>query len=134
MLTHIFFRDPLRPEVPAEGDVYKILHIHGHRIVLPYGYYEDRERENPLIDPMPIYPDFLKDPKFTSEGAPLVTKMQDVCAHYQGKTLGCFECAECRFYSHCEDLFGICTCPKNKWAIQPIQEKEECNIPKEVSL
>lgn len=116
MLTRIFLQHPSRNEIPQEGELYKVLHLHGHRFELAYGYYEACERDNPLVDPMPIYPDFRKDPKFTGTGAPFVTKMQDVCAHYQGKAIRCPECAECRFYSHCEDLIGICTCPENQRA------------------
>ena len=51
-----------------EGDLYKILNIQGHTFKLYYGYYEDCERENPAVEPMPIYPDFIKSPKYTDTG------------------------------------------------------------------
>lgn len=114
MLKKLFSHNSPPPVVPKEGDLYKILHIHGQRFELAYGYYEACERENPAIDPMPIYPDFIKNPRFTNEGYPFVTKMQDTCAHYDGKR-SCFsECAECYYYSHGDDLLGVCVCPKNK--------------------
>lgn len=112
MLNRIFLQDSSPPAVPQEGDVYKILHIHDHKFELLYGYYEACERENPAVDPMPIYPDFLKEPWFTKEGHPFVTKMQDICEHYHGKASCYSECADCGFYNHGEDLIGICVCPK----------------------
>ncbi|MBR4971572.1 MAG: hypothetical protein IKY59_01215 [Oscillospiraceae bacterium] len=111
MLSQLFLQESRSTATPKEGDVYKVLQIHQRQIELRYGYYEAQERENPDIDPMPIYPDFLKDPWFTDEGFPFVTKMQDVCEHYQGKAADYCECAECSFYSHGDDLIGICVCP-----------------------
>ncbi len=96
-----------------EGDLFKSLEIHGHRFDIYYGYYEDCERENPAVDPMPIYPDFLNAPHYTASGAPFVTKMQDACEHYIGKVTAYKECAECAYYSHGDDFIGICTCPNN---------------------
>lgn len=112
MLTRIFLQDSPQSAVPKEGDVYKVLHIHDHKFELLYGYYEACERENPAIDPMPIYPDFVKEPWFTKEGLPFVTKMQDICEHYHGKNACFSECADCGYYSHGEDLIGVCVCPQ----------------------
>ena len=114
MLSQLFLQESPPSATPKEGDVYKVLQIHQRQIELRYGYYEAEERENPEIDPMPIYPDFLKDPWFTEEGFPFVTKMQDVCDHYQGKDADYCECAECKFYSHGDDLIGICICPQRQ--------------------
>ncbi len=97
-----------------EGDLYKIISLHGHTFPLYYGYYEECERQNPEIDPMPIYPDFLKEPRYTDDGFPFVTKMQDACKHYNGKTGKYNDCAECACYLHGDELIGICICPKNK--------------------
>ncbi len=113
MLTRFFSQNAPPSATPKEGDVYKILHIHDHRFELLYGYYEALERENPAIDPMPIYLVFIKEPRFTKEGFPFVTKMQDVCEHYLGKDSCYCECADCSFYSHGDDLIGICACPHN---------------------
>ena len=97
-----------------EGDLFKKLDIFGQSFEIRYGYYEEYERQNPSIDPMPIYPDFFKKPIYTSDGFPFVTKMQDACKHYEGKKTKCDECAECKFYCSGEDFIGICICPRNK--------------------
>ncbi|MBQ3133634.1 MAG: hypothetical protein IJC17_05115 [Clostridia bacterium] len=100
--------------VYAEGELYRIIRLHDHTFHLYYGYYEDCERENPAIDPMPIYPDFLKNPQHTSDGFPFVTKMQDACQHYKGNKDRFSECAECEYYAHGDELLGICVCPQNR--------------------
>ncbi len=99
---------------PSEGDIYKILNLHGHIFEIRYGYYEDYERNNPFIEPIPIYPNFLDAPKYTEEGFPFVTKMQDACEHYQGEYEQEADCAECKYYSHCDELIGVCKCINNK--------------------
>ena len=72
--------------IPKEGDLFKVINLHGHTFQLYYGYYENCDRDNPAVDPMPIYPDFVAEPRFTSEGFAFVTKMQDPCKHYFGKS------------------------------------------------
>lgn len=115
MLSHILTQIEGSPTpVYREGELYKVLTLHGHTFELRYGYYEDFERENPAIDPMPIYPDFRKEPRHTCEGFPFVTKMQDACKHYSGKPERFADCAECQYYMHGDELLGICTCPKNR--------------------
>ena len=121
MISHLFPQDT-EPQMSVcqEGDLYKIVNIHGRTFKLYYGYYEDCDRENPAVDPMPIYPDFLKEPQYTDEGFSFVTKMQDACRHYKGKAGKFNDCAECQYYMHGDELLGICTCPKNKKAsVQP---------------
>lgn len=102
----------------TEGTLYKVLTVSDRYFPLYYGYYDDCDRRNPMIEPMPIYPDFIQQPCFTSEGHPFVTKMQDACKHYLGIVNGCEECAECAWYRHGEELLGICTCPKNRKEVQ----------------
>lgn len=97
-----------------EGDLYKILQVNGRPFPLYYGYYDECDRKNYLAEPMPIYPDFLRNPCYTEEGAPFVTKMQDACEHYLGAISGCEECAECSWYRQGEELLGICACPANR--------------------
>jgi len=104
----------IQESAPMEGDLYKVINLYGHTFSLYYGYYERCDRENPAVDPMPIYPDFLSEPMFTNEGFAFVTKMQDPCKHYSGKSGRFNECAECHYYLHGDDLLGICTCPRNK--------------------
>lgn len=100
--------------VHKEGELFKRLDIFGKTFEIFYGYYEDREREDPTIDPMPVYPDFLKEPQYTADGLPFVTKMQDACSHYNGKNTSCNECAECSFYRHGDDFIGVCACTENR--------------------
>ncbi len=97
--------------MPREGDLYKRITVSGKTFELYYGYYEEFERE--YNDPIPLYPDFSRQPCYTDDGEPIVTGMQDPCPYYNGKESG-DSCASCRFFENREELFGICTCPKNK--------------------
>lgn len=103
-------------EKHLEGDFYKKIELHGKSFALYYGYYEECDRVNPLCDPIVIYPDFLKDPVYTEDGAPFVTMMQDACDSYKGKARRNEDttCAECKYFSRGEEWFGICTYAKNK--------------------
>ena len=102
--------------VPKEGDLYKVVTVFGKTFELWYGYYEDYERENPTVEPMPIYPNFRKEPLYTDEGEPFVTMMQDACKSYIGdaKRTPDTTCCECKYFQQGEDWIGICLCPKNK--------------------
>ncbi len=94
-----------------DGDIYKVIVLHGRTFEIRYGYYEEFERN--FSDPMPIYPDFLKSPSYTDDGSPFVTQMQDLCQH--GESI--FPdglCVDCKHYQHGEDMIGICTCPANR--------------------
>lgn len=109
-------RNNVQPETYGcmEGNLYKILQVGGRSFPLYYGYYDERDRQNALVEPMPIYPDFLENPQYTETGYPFVTKMQDACQHYWGEANGCEECAECAWYRHGQELLGICCCPQNR--------------------
>ena len=100
----------------TEGELYKVITAHGRTFELYYGYYEECDRQNDAVDPMPIYPDFLSYPIYTDRGFPFVTKMQDSCEDYVGRTTHESECADCEYYSHCEELLGVCTHPNNRKA------------------
>ncbi len=115
MINNLFSQDT-QTSTPThkEGELYKIVNINGHIFELYYGYYEECERKNPDIEPMPIYPNFIKNPKYTNDDFAFVTKMQDACKHYKGKQGQFNECAECEHYLHGDDLIGICTCLNNK--------------------
>ncbi len=113
-MNRITSPDILSNSPNKEGNLFKILNIYGIRFEIYYGYYEDCERENSLVEPMPIYPDFLKEPQFTSDGLPFVTKMQDACRYYKGNRKNFMECAECEYYENGEDLIGVCTNPTRK--------------------
>ena len=113
-MINSFVSDKIHPPPLKEGDLYKKIEIFGEIFEIYYGYYEKRERDNPQIEPMPIYPDFIINPKFTKDGYPFVTKMQDACAYYKGKPSKYSECAECEYYRHGDDFLGICSHGKNK--------------------
>ena len=81
-----------------------IIELFGHTIELRYGYYEEFEREH--NDPVPIYPNFIKEPAYL-DGYPLVTAMQDVCEHFDGDDAE-IGCLVCKYYERCEDLIGKC--------------------------
>ena len=117
MLSKLIHKDLLHEKViPKEGDLYKVVNTHGRTFELRYGYYEECDRQNPLCEPIVIYPDFTKGPVYTDEGIPFVTMMQDVCKNYRGeaKRTPDTTCAECKYFQRGEEWFGICDCPKNK--------------------
>ena len=106
------FWNPMPP--PKEGDVYKVIAACGRTFTIYYGYYEEKERLDPTIEPMPIYPDFIKEPIYSEEGRPLVTLMQDACEHYEHKSGSERDCSSCRYFERCRDMFGICLSEKRK--------------------
>lgn len=114
MLTKILIQDVERPPTPKEGDLYKEVTISGNTFRLVYGYYESFERESPFNDPMPIYPDLIKEPHYTAEGILIATAMQNICEYYNGKNDEDSSCSDCAFFQRCEELFGLCNCPQNK--------------------
>lgn len=96
-----------------EGDLYQVLTVEGKRFKIRYGYYEETDRISKYNDPIPIYPDFIKEPLYNNEGQPFVTEMQDVCEHFKGKMLVDI-CCGCSYYKKGDDLIGTCTCVKNR--------------------
>ncbi len=105
-----------------DGDLFKAVKLFGHTFELRYGYYEEYERDSG--EPVPIYPDFIKHPVYRDDGFPFVTQMQELCRHGESKFKdGC--CVDCRYYSHGDDLIGICTNEKNKSAV--IKENDNEN-------
>ncbi len=96
---------------PKEGELFKIIVLGGKTFEIKYGYYEDYERN--VGDPIPIYPDFIKEPCYACDGRPFVTQMQDACKNASGKHLDGF-CVECKHFSYGDDLIGFCNFAKNK--------------------
>ena len=88
-----------------EGELYKVITVGDRKIEIRYGYYEEFERRHG--EPVPIYPDFTKQPIYTEDGMPLVTAMQEVCVSFIGgdREMGCYSC---RHYRHIDDLVGKC--------------------------
>lgn len=113
MFTKLFAHDMEHAPAPREGDLYRELTIRGKSFKLVYGYYEDFERESPFNEPMPLYPDFIKEPVYTDDGIPFVTAMQDVCKRYTGETGG-DSCSKCVHFQKSIELFGFCYCQENK--------------------
>ncbi len=115
MLTKLFASVGENKESPPkEGDLFKIIEIHGKRFEIRYGFYEESDRQSKFAEPIEIYPDFIKEPQYTDEGVPFVTAIQMPCGHFGGKRDENSTCEECSFYQHCEELLGICICPENK--------------------
>ena len=93
-----------------EGELYKIVTVCGKTFELRYGYYEECDRQNPLCEPIAIYPDFINAPAYADTGEPFVTAVQDACKHYRGeiKRTSDTTCAECKYFRCGEDWIGIC--------------------------
>lgn len=98
-----------------EGDLCKIVEIGGHTFEIRYGYY-DPELERGRNEPMPLYPNFLKEPLYTTDGYPLVTGDQDICKHFSPKPKISGEgwCHDCEFFEKHEEYLGICRCENRK--------------------
>ena len=96
-------------ECPKEGDLYARIEHEGRTFELYYGYYEECDRQNPMVPPVPLYPDFVARPQYDNEGYPFATEMQDACPYYFGKSYddGCYKCEH---YRRLIDFIGLCTC------------------------
>ena len=106
---------------PIEGELFKIVTVQGVSFELRYGFYEDFERESEYSEPIPIYPDFLKDPQYTSGGHPFVTEMQSLC-EYGNSDYSDGYCSDCSHYLKGDDLIGICRCDARKRADLPVDQ------------
>ncbi len=102
------------PSVPKEGELYKVIEIHGKTFEIRYGFYEESDRHTQYAEPMEIYPDFIKEPQFTDCGIPFITAIQAPCKSFSGERDENSSCGDCSFYKHCEELIGLCTFPDNK--------------------
>lgn len=95
---------------PREGALYKALNVGGHNFELCYGYYDESERDR--CSPVVIFPDLVTVPRFTTEGRPLVTQIQDPCLHFSPAGEEHW-CGDCRHYSCEQPEIGICNCDHN---------------------
>ena len=120
MLSILF--NKTKKDLHREGEIYREFTLFGEFFSLKYGYYDEQERNDPEAEPMILYPDFEKQPKFTADGFPFVTKMQDACRYYKGKGQTSCECAECIYYKHGEELIGICTCYEKREKVTTTEE------------
>ncbi len=91
-----------------EGNLYKSLKVAGTTFDIHYGYHSDMERD--WWEPTPIYPDFLREPQFTSDGEPYTRADQDICRHYCPKASVSGEewCNDCSHFQMGEDIIGVC--------------------------
>ena len=96
-----------------EGDLFKIIKISNHTFEIKYGYYDESDRQSKYSEPIPIFPDFIKNPVYTLEGHAFVTHMQDKCKYFKGD-LRQDSCFDCLHFKTGEDLIGICTCALNR--------------------
>ena len=113
MFTKLFgFNEDTKQCAKREGDLFKVIELHGARFEIRYGYYEEIERQH---EPMEIYPDFIKNPVYTKEGFPFVTLMQDACNNYKAanKDFG-NDCSSCIYMERGDELIAVCRCPKNR--------------------
>lgn len=114
MLTKNLMQGIEQQSAPKEGELYKEVVVSGKTFRLLYGYYESFDRESIFNEPIPIYPDFLKEPHYADDGIPIVTAMQNICDYYKGKNDEDSSCSDCDFFQRAEELFGLCYCPFNK--------------------
>lgn len=103
--------------VPKEGQIYKSLTVGGHDFELKYGYYESHERE--LCPPVVIFPDLHRTPRYSPEGYPLVTQIQDPCRHYKEQSqAGEHWCGDCFYFTGEHREIGICRCPAHRLTVE----------------
>ena len=109
--------DPYEKDLRAErreGELYRVIEAHGVRFEIYYGYYAEEDRQNPFVDPMEMYPDFLTHPVHTADGIPFVTALQKTCRYFSGMADEDNTCYQCDHYEKCEELLGICRCKGNR--------------------
>lgn len=126
LLTTIFkMTDQQSSEVRKEGDLYKTVTTFGKTFELRYGYYSERDRQNPICEPAVIYPDFTREPLYTDDGKPLVTIIQDACVSYKGERNKTPDttCAECNYFLRGEEWFGVCTCKARQKTSDRVRKK-----------
>ena len=105
---------PQKEPKHREGELYRIIEAHGKTFEIYYGYYDEADRQNPYVEPMEMYPNFIQNPVYTAKGVPFVTAMQTPCQHFKGEADVDNTCYQCAYYEKCEELLGICTCSLNK--------------------
>ena len=107
-----------------EGDIHKVITVQDQTFEIRYGYYEDYEREK--WDPIPIYPDFIKDPMYDKDGYPFVTSMQYACKYYVSKQKnGDSWCADCIYFPDEKQEIAVCRCSNNKLNEMNLRVKEK---------
>ncbi len=100
--------------VPMEGALFKIIELEGNRFEIRYGFYNEEDRHSRYAEPVAIYPDFKKNPRYTDAGIPFITAMQPPCEYFDGRLDENSGCGDCNFYQNGEELLGLCNCPRNR--------------------
>ena len=116
-MNQLFAKTTNNLQKPKEGDLYKVIVAHGKQFEIYYGFYEEIDRQNPLAEPMEIYPNFAKHPQYTRDGFAFATAMQTPCKHFllgRGQDDVDNTCMHCQHYTACEELLGVCKCKHNK--------------------
>ena len=111
MFTSIFGQNaPKKEHEHKEGELYKVIEAYGNVFEIYYGYYDETDRQNPHVEPMEMYPNFVEHPVYTEEGVPFVTAMQPPCDRFKGEDNVDNTCYQCAYYEKCEELLGLCKC------------------------
>lgn len=98
-----------------EGELYEIIEIEGHRFEIICGYNTNQDKITGFV--MPIYPDFLKEPKYTKLGYPLASCSQNICEYYkrlpecdnEGSCIDCYH-----FEREPMKMIGVCKCRERR--------------------
>ena len=100
--------------VHKEGDLHKVITAYGKTFEIRYGYYDEKDRQNPEIEAYEVYPDFELNPEYTDDGIPFTVAWKGPCAYFKlaqrykkNEDNGCFEC---KYFEKCEELLGVCRC------------------------
>lgn len=98
--------------LPKEGELYKIYEVGGYTFEIRYGYYAENERGR--VEPLPIFPDFQKEPVYTDDGYQLAALIHIACSYYKSdKEKPENLCGDCIYYSQPKQEIAICKC-KNR--------------------
>ena len=109
MFTSIFEQNASQKNPQhKEGELYKIIEAHGKTFEIYYGYYDEADRQNPYVEPMEMYPNFVEAPVYTEKGIPFAVAMQSPCKHFKGEDDVDNTCYQCAYYEKCEELLGLC--------------------------
>ena len=98
-----------------EGDFYKTIEIEGVRFDIHYGYY-DPEMERGNMEPIPLFPNFIKHPRYTEKGYMFLTADQPTCEYFKPKSSISDEgwCNDCEYIELYESCLGVCRCEQNR--------------------
>ena len=100
--------------LPKEGDLYKIYVVDDHTFEIRYGFYEENERGR--VEPLPVFPDLVKDPVYTHSGFPVAALIQPACEYYKPRRENFpeYSCGDCISYDSGKAEMGRCVCPMRR--------------------